>query len=57
MAHSLADLPLAELTARLRADAVSRGSGELRDDMVVLAVRPTQSAGSKTEPSQSATRA
>jgi len=31
---------LEELTARLRADAVNRAAGELRDDMVVLAVRP-----------------
>lgn len=40
LTHSFAELPLEELTARLRADAVSRSVGELRDDMVVLAVRP-----------------
>lgn len=40
MAHTLASLELSELTARLRQDAVSRGEGTLRDDMVVLAVRP-----------------
>jgi PAS domain S-box-containing protein len=40
MAHALSDLELGELTARLRRDAVSRGAGTLRDDMVVLAVRP-----------------
>lgn len=39
-AHSLAGLGLAELTATLRADAIERGSGGLRDDLVVLAVRP-----------------
>lgn len=39
-AHSLAGLELGELTAALRADALERGSGGLRDDMVVLAVRP-----------------
>jgi PAS domain S-box-containing protein len=40
MAHSLAGLGLDELTANLRADALERGSGNLRDDLVVLAVRP-----------------
>ncbi len=40
-AHSLADLELTELTARLREDALSRSDGELRDDMVILALRPT----------------
>jgi PAS domain S-box-containing protein len=39
-AHSLAGLELDALTAALRADALERGSGGLRDDMVVLAVRP-----------------
>jgi serine phosphatase RsbU (regulator of sigma subunit) len=37
---SLAGLPLADMTERLRADALSRGMGRLRDDMVILAVRP-----------------
>lgn len=41
MAHSLAGLGLEQLTAELRADALERGSGTLRDDLVVLAVRPT----------------
>jgi PAS domain S-box-containing protein len=36
----LAGLELPELTARLRADAVSRAGGTLRDDMVLLALRP-----------------
>ncbi len=41
MAQELAGLPLGELTERLRADAVRRGGGApLRDDLVVLAVRP-----------------
>jgi PAS domain S-box-containing protein len=40
-AHSLAGLDLDELTGQLRADALERGSGRLRDDLVVLAVRPT----------------
>jgi PAS domain S-box-containing protein len=44
-AHSLAGLELGELTAKLRADALERGSGGLRDDLVVLAVRPA--AGSR----------
>jgi GAF domain-containing protein len=43
MAGALSDLGLEELTERLRADAVSRGGGVLRDDMVVLAVRPSAS--------------
>ncbi len=35
----LAPLALEELTARLRADAISRSGGELRDDVVLLALR------------------
>ncbi|MBS1879114.1 MAG: SpoIIE family protein phosphatase [Actinobacteria bacterium] len=40
MANALAGLELAELTARLRADAIRRGGGILRDDLVILALRP-----------------
>jgi PAS domain S-box-containing protein len=40
MTQALAGLGLDELTDRLRADAVSRSTGTLRDDLVVLAVRP-----------------
>jgi PAS domain S-box-containing protein len=40
MAQALSGLELDEVTERLRADAVGRGSGSLRDDLVVLAVRP-----------------
>lgn len=40
LAHSFADLDLAEMTECLRQDAISRSSGHLRDDMVLLAVRP-----------------
>ncbi len=36
----LADLELAELTERLRADAVGRAPEELKDDLVILALRP-----------------
>jgi PAS domain S-box-containing protein len=36
---SFAGLELGELTERLREDAVARGEGSLRDDLVVLAVR------------------
>jgi sigma-B regulation protein RsbU (phosphoserine phosphatase) len=43
MAQSLADVELHELTDRLRRDALSRGGGTLRDDLVVLAVRPEDS--------------
>jgi PAS domain S-box-containing protein len=41
MTQALSGLELDELTERLRADAVGRSSGSLRDDLVVLAVRPT----------------
>jgi PAS domain S-box-containing protein len=37
---SLSGLELDSLTDRLRADAFDRGAGTLRDDMVILAVRP-----------------
>jgi PAS domain S-box-containing protein len=47
MTSALAPLELAELTARLRADAIRRASGVLRDDLVLLAVRP---AGRPTGP-------
>lgn len=40
LAAAYADRSLTELTDRLRADAVARGGGALRDDMVILAVRP-----------------
>jgi PAS domain S-box-containing protein len=40
MTQALSGLELAEVTERLRADAVGRGSGRLRDDLVVLALRP-----------------
>jgi serine phosphatase RsbU (regulator of sigma subunit) len=41
MVHRLAGVGLDELTRQLCRDAVSRGGGSLRDDMVVLAIRPT----------------
>lgn len=40
MTQALTGLELDELTERLRADAVARSSGTLRDDLVVLALRP-----------------
>ena len=40
LAHSFADLELAEMTECLRQDAISRSSGRLRDDLVLLALRP-----------------
>lgn len=39
MTQALSGLELKEMTERLRADAVGRSSGSLRDDLVVLAVR------------------
>lgn len=40
MSQSLAGLELDEMTDRLRADAVGRSAGTLRDDLVLLAIRP-----------------
>jgi PAS domain S-box-containing protein len=40
VALALAGLELGELTDRLRRDAVARAGGSLRDDMVILAIRP-----------------
>jgi hypothetical protein len=45
MTRALSGLELDELTERLRADAVGRSSGSLRDDLVVLAVRPRATSG------------
>jgi PAS domain S-box-containing protein len=39
LALALAGLELTELTKRLRLDAVARGEGSLRDDMVILTLR------------------
>jgi PAS domain S-box-containing protein len=39
LAEYLAPLALEEMTARLRGDAISRSEGELRDDVVLLALR------------------
>lgn len=40
MTQALAGLELDEVTERLRADALGRSSSQMRDDLVVLAVRP-----------------
>jgi hypothetical protein len=40
----LADRGLEDLTDELRRDALSRGAGTLRDDLVVLALRPAERA-------------
>jgi PAS domain S-box-containing protein len=53
MAASLAGLEPFEMTHRLRLDAVARGGGSLRDDLVVMAVRPearAAGAGDRAEP-------
>jgi PAS domain S-box-containing protein len=52
MALSLSGLELAEVTARLRQDAISRSEGAMRDDMVVLAVRsaPLRSGSDRDGP-------
>jgi serine phosphatase RsbU (regulator of sigma subunit) len=41
MAEEMAELPLADLTERLRRDVLQRSDDGLRDDVVLLAVRPT----------------
>ncbi|HEX8753473.1 MAG TPA: GAF domain-containing SpoIIE family protein phosphatase, partial [Solirubrobacterales bacterium] len=53
---SLAGLELEQLTERLRADAVARGGGVLRDDLVVLALRPSSYSGSSAAEDSSAER-
>lgn len=40
LASSFADLELGEMTECLRQDAISRSAGRLRDDLVLLAIRP-----------------
>lgn len=40
LAHSFAALELEEMTERLRLDALARSGGPLRDDLVLLALRP-----------------
>ncbi|MFP5388972.1 MAG: SpoIIE family protein phosphatase [Thermoleophilia bacterium] len=40
LAHSFADLELAAMTACLRQDAIARSGGRLRDDLVLLTLRP-----------------
>ncbi len=40
LATSFADLELSEMTECLRQDAISRSAGRLRDDLVLLAIRP-----------------
>lgn len=44
MTQSLAGLGIDEMTERLRADAVGRSAGALRDDLVLLAIRPRTAA-------------
>lgn len=47
LAHSLAKLDLAAMTEAIRRDAIERSGGRLRDDMVVLALRPNLSASER----------
>jgi len=53
MSQSLAGLELEQLTDRLRRDALDRGDGALRDDLVVLAMRP-QAGGERSDAEASA---
>jgi serine phosphatase RsbU (regulator of sigma subunit) len=57
MTQALAGLQLDELTERLRADAVTRSSGTLRDDLVVLAVRPRATSAEAEAPREPAVEA
>jgi PAS domain S-box-containing protein len=41
LARSFADLELAAMTQCIRQDAIARGGGRLRDDLVLLALRPS----------------
>jgi len=50
MTQALAGLELDEVTERLRADAVGRSAGQLRDDLVVLAIRPRATSDSAEAP-------
>ncbi|MGN6664286.1 MAG: SpoIIE family protein phosphatase [Solirubrobacterales bacterium] len=50
MTGSLAGLELEEMTERLRADAVGRSGGALRDDLVLLAIRPRAAADTAAAP-------
>lgn len=43
LAHDLADLDLPSMTQRLRENAIARSQGPLRDDLVLLALRPDPS--------------
>jgi PAS domain S-box-containing protein len=54
MTQTLAGLELDELTERLRADAITRSSGTLRDDLVVLAVRPRATSAEAEAPREPA---
>jgi phosphoserine phosphatase RsbU/P len=57
MTQSLSGLELEELTERLRADAVGRSSESLRDDLVVLAVRPREASEDAETPRELAVNA
>lgn len=57
MTQSLAGLELDEMTERLRADAVGRSAGTLRDDLVVLAIRPRAGALAGEAPAELAVSA
>jgi len=52
MTQALSGLELDEMTERLRADAVGRSSGRLRDDLVVLAVRPRATSETSETPEE-----
>ncbi|HXQ89485.1 MAG TPA: PP2C family protein-serine/threonine phosphatase, partial [Solirubrobacterales bacterium] len=57
MTQALSGLGLEEMTERLRADAVGRSAGSLRDDLVVLAVRPRSASEASEAPRELAVSA
>jgi PAS domain S-box-containing protein len=57
MAQSLSGLELDEVIERLRADAVGRSTGTLRDDLVLLALRPRATSDAAEAPRELAASA
>lgn len=57
MAQALSGLELDEMTERLRADAVGRSAGALRDDLVLLALRPRATSDAAEAPRELAVEA
>ncbi|MGN6255373.1 MAG: hypothetical protein ACTHO8_10415, partial [Solirubrobacterales bacterium] len=52
LSGSFAGLLLVVMTERLRADAVGRSAGALRDDLVLLAIRPLAASDTAETPQE-----